>query len=210
MSPGAGYSSNNPYQQQNPFHQGNNPFGSTSNTYSNFQFYGPGNRPGSGAAKMPDMSNIFDDILESFFSGSERSKTRNSSSKTNPQQQSDFHSFFSSSGSSSNRPKPKSKPYQSKQQQSKSSQSSSTSSTSFSGAENENMYAEVIVDCTLEELYTGVIKKLKVTDEIPVRPNTYPPFMKSNILNTKMATTKKISRIIELDVKPGNLLLAVY
>ena len=195
MTSGTGSSNSNHFQHQNPFSHGNSPFGS--NTYSNFQFHGPGNR-GSGAAKMPDMSNIFDDILESFFSGSERSKTRKPS-KTNPQ--SDFHSFFSSS-SSNNGPKPKPKPsfsYQNKQQ-------NPTQSSTSTNPEKEHMYAEVLVDCTLEELYTGVIKKLKVTDEIPVRPNTYPPFVKSNILNTKMATSKKISRIVELDIKPGMIL----
>lgn len=183
MTPGGDFRSGGnrfPQGSGNPFSSyGGNPFDGSS--YSNFQFNG------KGANMPPDMSNIFDDIFGSFFSGEAKGRKYSTSSSFGSSSTS-YDQFFGGGNS----PKPKPKSYSGKNFNNRQPKDDSSN--------KERMYSEITVECTLDELYTGIIKKLKVTDEIASSANA---FASSNIM-ARNPTTIKISRVIELDIKPGN------
>lgn len=145
--------------------------GSTANPFQNFN--GFSNQFGGGVGDDGNMNDIFEDILGNLFgsSSSSRSSSRGQSRGTRRQSAQGF-------ASSGNPFSGQSYGYDPFRQ--------SYGNQRYSSSSNDES-ASVPVMCTLDELYQGRVKKLRVRDEIPVVDGT----------------VVRIERVVELELRPG-------
>ena len=93
---------------------------------------------------------MFDDILDSFFSGSGSTRRGAGRNSGNYKSSNPFYQSYD---------KQSTKQQKSKQKfQTKNMPSNSQSDSNFQESTSSVQYSEVVVDCSLEELYTGSVK----------------------------------------------------
>ena len=156
---------------QNPF-QGAS--GSFNTNMPSFRF-----STSSGGTVPPEMSDMFEDLLGGFFGGGggtrNRAGTRMPRGSSYPYGSSPFGSSYT------NTPPRGSFPH------------------NYDRDDTQSNVSETTIECTLEELYNGRIKKLKIKDEILNRG-----------FSGSAPSIQKISRIIDLEIKPGNAQYSTY
>ena len=152
-----------------------NPFQGASS--GNFNTNMPGFRfsTSSGGTVPPEMSDMFEDLLGGFFGGG-GGGTRNRAGSRTPRGPS-YTYGTSPFGSYTNTPPRGSFPH------------------NYDHDDAQSNTSETNIECTLEELYNGRIKKLKIKDEV---------------IDRYTGSVQKISRIVDLEIKPGNICAVYY